>query len=157
MIVDLDKNGVPELVVTHPVAYKEDNIYVYTYKSGKVAQVKDVYGRKGELAAISINCQASGRYEVYKCKKKHLHVIWNGGMDGTEETVYTMSQGKLKQYARANEVDISGGQNSNDYTYTLNGKKVTSQKYKAFIKKCGKSRTGFAPNTKASRKKYLKG
>ena len=40
MIVDLDKNGVPELVVTHPVAYKSDNIYVYTYKSGKVAQAK---------------------------------------------------------------------------------------------------------------------
>ena len=74
MIVDLDKNGVLELVVTHPVAYKSDNIYVYTYKSGKVAQAKDTFGRKGETAAVSINCQASGGYEVYKCRKKHLHV-----------------------------------------------------------------------------------
>ncbi len=157
MIVDLDKNGVPELVVTHPVAYKSDNIYVYTYKSGKVAQAKDTFGRKGETAAVSINCQASGGYEVYKCRKKHLHVVWNGGMDGTEETVYTLSKGKLKQYAKANEVDISGGQNSDYFSYMLNGKEVTSKKYKSFTKKCGNSSGGFVSNTKANRKKYLKG
>lgn len=156
MLVDLDKNGVPELIVTHPIAWKDDVIYVYTYKSGKVVQVKDMDGRVGELAAVSISCQASGRYEVYKCEKKHLHVIWNGGNDGTDETVYTVSKGKLKQYARANEVDIFGNHNSEMYSYTLNGKKVTAKKYKAFVKKCGKDRNYFVSNTKANRKKYLK-
>lgn len=157
MIVDLDKNGVPELVVTHPVAYKSDNIYIYMYKSGKVAQAKDTFGRKGETAAVSINCQASGWYGVYKCRKKHLHVVWNGGINGTRETVYTLSKGKLKQYAKANEVDISGGQNSDYFSYMLNGKEVTSKKYKSFTKKCGNSSGGFVSNTKANRKKYLKG
>lgn len=157
MIVDLDKNGVPELVVTHPVAYKSDNIYVYMYKSGKVAQAKDTFGRKGETAAVSINCQASGWYGVYKCRKKHLHVVWNGGINGTRETVYTLSKGKLKQYAKANEVDISGGQNPDYFSYMLNGKEVTSKKYKSFTKKCGNSSGGFVSNTKANRKKYLKG
>lgn len=156
MIADLDKNRIPELIVVHPIAWKYDNIYVYTYKSGKVVQVKNIYGRKGESAFISTNCQASGRYEAYTCMKNHLHVIWNGGIDGTEENVYVLRKGKLKRYARANEVDISGNQNSKNYSYMMNGKNVTSKKYRAFIKKCGKNHVYFVSNTKANRKKYLK-
>lgn len=156
MIVDLDKNRIPELVVTHPIAWKNDNIYVYTYKSGKVVQIKNVYGKTGEAAFVSLNCQASGSYSVYKCKKNHLHVIWNGGIDGTEENIYTVSKGKLKKYASANETDISGKHNAKYYSYMINGRKVTGKKYRAFIWKCGTDGEEFVWNTKANRKKYLK-
>lgn len=151
LIVDLDKNGIPELVVKHPHSYKSDFIYVYTYKTGKIVQIRDANGKKGEWANINISCQANGWYSVYKCKANHLHVNWSGGMFGYENSIYTVSKGKLKLYAKEMEDNIR-----NFKAYEINGKSVSIQKYNALLKKCGNTENGLKSNTKTNRKKYLK-
>lgn len=151
LIVDLDKNGIPELVVNHPYSYKSDHIYVYTYRAGKIVQIKDTNGEKGELAGINISCQANGWYSVYKCKKNHLHVNWSGGMFGYENSIYTVNKGKLKLYAKETEDNIRDFK-----SYEINGRRVSSKKYNALVKKCENTENGLKSNTKTNRKKYLR-
>lgn len=151
LIVDLDKNGIPELVVNHPYSYKSDAIYVYTYKAGKIVQIKDTNGNKGKWADINISCQANGWYSVYKCKRNHLHVNWFGGMLGYENSIYSVNKGKLKLYARETENNILDFK-----SYEINGKKVGVKKYNTLLKKCGSTENGLKSNTKTNRKKYLK-
>lgn len=55
LLLDMDQDGLPELVVMHPDAYKSDRLYVYTYKSGNVVQVKNMDGTEGENAYINIS------------------------------------------------------------------------------------------------------
>lgn len=152
LIVDLNKDGVPELVTKHPYAYKMDSLYAYTYKGGKVKQVKGLYGI-GEYASISIDCNAAGWYSVYKCKKGHLHTIWKSydamtNKDNVEHSIYTVKSGRIKLYAKGTEISSP----VNDYSYTINGKKVGSKKFHSLIKKCGKLNSGMHSNTAANRK-----
>lgn len=155
ILADLDRDGVPELIASHPMSWKWSEIYVYTYKSGKVVQIKGVDGKKGKAAAISANSQANGFYEVYRCKQKHLHVAYSGGMESFENT-YTISKGKLKLYAKSREMGLFG----ENKEYMLNGKKSSNKKYQAVIKKCStenyKVRKHLVRNTKTNRSKYLK-
>lgn len=142
-VLDMDKNGVPELISWHPVTYKTDTIYVYTYKNGKVKKVKN--------PAISICSQAWGWYNVSFCKKGHIHTKWNGGWMGENETVYILKSGKIRAYAKYEKDDLM-----NTISYKLNGKKVSSTKYNKYVKKCKASSEKFYANTKANRKKYVK-
>lgn len=149
LIIDLDKNGVPELLVSHPVSCRCTDFYVYTYKSGKVIQVKDTNGKKGKSAAITANTQANGNHTAYRCIKNHLH-IWSGGGWWEDEKIYTVKKGKLNLYARG-EYDTL----MNTSAYIVNGKKANAKKYQNFMKKCDV--TEFLLINKKSNRKKLKG
>lgn len=148
-IADLDKNGVPELITSHSVGYKIYEIYVYTYRAGKVVQIKGVSGKKGSQAAITASCVANGHYYTYTCRKKHLHVDW-GGYAGFTNTAYVVKNGKLKEYAYGEEDSLV-----NRNIYRVNGKSVSKKKYNSVMGKC-KADHMLWENTKANRKKYLK-
>jgi len=143
LILDMDKNGVPELLAWHPVSYKMDNIYVYTYKNGKVKKVKN--------GLIALESQAAGWCSVEICKKGHVHMNWNGGWIGTEESVYQLKKGNLKLYAKSSEISMAGLAE-----YQINGKNVSSTKYQKTLAKCKMTNKAFYQNTKANRKKYVK-
>ncbi len=85
-IVDLDNNGVPELVTYYNIAYKRANLYVYTYKKSKVSRLKS--------SEINVSYNANGSYDIFICKKKHLHVHYNGGFI-SDHRIYTAKSGKL--------------------------------------------------------------
>lgn len=142
-VLDMDKNGIPELVTWHPLGYMEDSIYVFTYKNKKVTKVKN--------PQIYMNSQAQGWYSVEFCKKGHIHVTWNGGWIGEKETIYRLSGGKLKAY-----LEYENDKLTYTTTYKLNGKSVSSTKYNKYIKKCKTSSETFYSNTKTNRSKYVK-
>lgn len=158
MLIDLDKNGVPELIACHPMGSRWDDIYVYTYANGKVVQVKAESGEIGQSAAISANNSANGGHEIYKCKKNHLHISSAGGWWSSDK-IYRMKQGKLYLCAECAE-DQGPDWNLNIKRFQVNGKKVKAKKWKSFTKKCKdqkvQSRTHLKSNTKKNRKKYLK-
>lgn len=149
MLVDLDKNGVPELVTLYNMAYKQSRLHIFTYKKGKVIPVKD---SNGNIASIDVSTNAAGYYKIYKCKKKHLHVEWNGGNLGYDYTVYRMKKGKLQKYLKHTQDDLIG-----KTTYKKNEKVISKKKYESLTKKCKEAKNQFLlENTKKNRKKYVK-
>jgi hypothetical protein len=131
IVVDMDKNGTPELVTYHPKGYKQGYLCLYTYKNGKVVSLKKTNGRK---AKISENCTAAGWYDTYSCGKKHLHVKWEGGSQGMTEAVYTLKNGRLNKYLSSNVDELKGTS-----AYKKNGRKISAGKYKALTKNCKRS------------------
>lgn len=94
-IADLDGNGVPELVTYHELGYKQADMYVFTYKSGKVTRVKNAGGKGAQISATN---SAGGSYNIYICKKGHLHrSYYNGFLGLSEDTVYSMKSGRLRE------------------------------------------------------------
>lgn len=152
MLADLDKNGVPELIICHPMGWRWDDIYIYTYSSKKMVQVKDEYGK---LLPVSANNSANGGHEIYTCKNNHLHVVGFGG-GWSYEKIYTVKNGKMKLVAKTQEDRMM----SSVVSYEKNGKSVGEMEYKTFVKKCKaenyKKRGHFKSNTKKNRKKFIK-
>lgn len=148
MIVDLDRNGIPELVTCHEKGYKAGYLYFFEYKKGKVQKVKD---KKGNAVSVDITCTAQGYYSIYKCKKGHLHANWYGGWYGFNNTTYRMSKGKLQTYLNYTQDDIQGFT-----SITEKGKKISKKKYNSIIAKCGSKQTCLVYNNKTNRKKYCK-
>ena len=147
MISDLDKNGVPELITRHCWGFRNDSLFVYTYKNGKVIRLKDTKGRYAEISECS---WANGGYYSWACNKNHLHVEWCG-FSGESIRIYTVSGGKLKLYKEGSLNRL--GQKPQ---YTVNKKKVSKSKYDQEINKCKKTSKGvLRGNTKSIRKRYL--
>lgn len=150
LLVDLDQDGVPELVVQHPDAYKSDRLYVYTYKSGEVVQVKNVDGEEGENAYINMNSQADGLYSVSGCGQNHLHVVWSAENFGREDSIYIVKKGQLELYAESEEIE-----ELDVYTHRIDGEEVESGAYNVFLEGCGGSLINLEFNTESNREKYL--
>lgn len=147
LIVDLDKNGVPELVTYHDISYKQGHLYIFTYKSGKIRRVKN---SKGKNSVINVSSNAAGWYSIYKCNKNHLHCDWNGGWIGYRNSVYVIKKGKFIMYAQA-DVD-----NSKDtQKYVVNGNSANADTYISLTSKCKTKESGYlCANNSKNRKKY---
>lgn len=179
MILDIDKNGVPELIAVHPKledsitngAFErlEGVVYAYTYKSGKVVQLNPSNQLKGILGNIGRKIYENGAYwfgnvrvyrpageyaSFYQCKKKHLHIVENStGWTGEYfQNVFTIKKGKMHRCASKY---ISGQSSLGPYkSYFMNEKRSAAKKYGSFLKKCGKlKKIKVYPNTKTGRKK----
>ena len=136
LIVDLDKNGIPELVTRHIVAYKNSLINVYTYKNGKIKKVKNYAAPRRDSAPYIIPAPtytaptSSWGLLVWKCKKKHLHVSMMSGA-GSDEYIYYMKKGKLKLYAQnCDHYRVNGTY------YKYKGKRVSAKKFSSVTKGC---------------------
>lgn len=151
LLVDLDQDGVQELVVQHPYSYKSDRLYVYTYQSGKVVQVKNVDGEKGERAYIDMNSQANGSYGVFGCGQNHLHVVWNAADFGIKDSIFIVKKGKLELYAEREEIDELGVD-----SHQIDGEEVDRGEYIVFLEGCGGELKNLEGNTESNREKYLK-
>lgn len=91
LVMDMNRDGIPELLTWHGVSFKSDLVNIYTFRNGKVTVLRN--------SPVDINSQARGYYDVYACRKHHLHAKWNGGMMGKTMTVYQMKDTGLKKKA----------------------------------------------------------
>ena len=155
LTVDMDKNGVPELVTQHVVGFKHSILYVYRYKNGKVKRVKNraIPRDKTEPYMIPAPTYTAATtwsgLSVWECKKKHLHIAMMSGA-GRDEYTYYMKGGKLKLFTHAQE-----HYNTSGYRYSYKGKKVSAAKYNSAIKGCI-SKGWMENNNTFGRKKKLK-
>lgn len=154
MIMDMDKNGVPELIAYHINGYKKANIYVYTYKNGKVKRVvnaakQSTFSSSYEKYTIFASYYTGGSASSYGCSRRHLHLYLGNGA-GYSEYVYTMEGGKLKMYAEEQFNSLEGY-----HRYKINGKYVSAAKYNSNKKKCVQKKN-FVGNNASNRKAYIK-
>lgn len=149
MLLDLNKDGIAELITYHDIAYKTGNLYVYTYKKGKVKLLKDKYKN---YAKVQLNSSGGGAYNVFACSNGHLHVHWTGGYLGYSKVAYTMKKGKFKEYLY---LDVSS--RSNGKVCRINGKNVKAKKVKKKFKSCKERENGgLQTNRKSRRKEFVK-
>lgn len=140
MVADLDGDHVKELITSHSTGYKTGMVHVYKYQKGKVKRIK----------SIDVSCNAAGRYNIYVCKKNHLHADWDDFSTGSLiHTAYFVKKGKLKEYACGEKDNMMRSEK-----YSVKGKKATEAKYKKAVKKC-KEAAHFSANTKKNRDKKL--
>lgn len=149
LLVDLDRDGTPELVTNHETGYRQGFLNVYVYKNGKVQYAKT---KKGNKVKISISCNAAGWWDVYSCKKGHLHTEWQGGMMGQTKAAYMLKEGKLNKYLYGCWETTPDGENNRFYK---NGKAITETKFDSLYSKC-KAKEELHKNTKKNRNKFLK-
>lgn len=125
-IKDMNHDGIPELLTSHDTNLKQGDLYIFTYKNGKIQKVKN-----GE---ISVTCSASGGWHnTYFCKNMHLHVERAGGLAGPHYRVYRLtSKGKLIKYLEWEDNWIE-----NKETFKKNDKKITAKEYEKLYKQCG--------------------
>jgi hypothetical protein len=149
LLVDMNADGISELVTYHPDGWKSGFLYLYQYKNGKFTRIKTT---KNKAAKISEVCTAQGWYDTYSCNKGHLHVRYEGGYVGYSETIYTLKNGKLNEYLYEEIDELYGTE-----TYKKNGKKISQSKFKSLYSKCDKSGDyDMRLNTKTNRDAYLK-
>lgn len=146
LIADLDKNGVPELIAAHMNGMKDQTIYVFTYKKGKVVKVKDKKKKTVKIDARSYT--GFGGNSVGICNKNHMHVDESWG-SGHHTIIYKMKKDKLTCYAEWEWNNIERR------TITkINEKDVPESVYNAKtncqVKNC------WVDNTSSNRKKYVK-
>ena len=136
LVTDMDQDGVPELVTYHDIAYKMASLYVYTYKDGKIKQLK-LESEYGEQDYISVSCNADGWYEVYKDKKGYLHTDWShSGDQRCINSTYTIKDGSIWCYLNEEKDE---GVSLDRHFYRINGKKTTAKKYMEKYKKLKKA------------------
>lgn len=149
LLLDLNKDGIAELITYHDIAYKTGNLYVYTYKKRKVRLLKDKYKN---YAKVPLNSSGGGSYSIFACSNGHLHVNWTGGYLGYSKSVYTVKKGKFKEY-----MYIGVSSRSNQKVCRINGKDVKAKKVKKKLKSCKKvTNGGMLTNSKSKRKQYVK-
>lgn len=137
MLADLNGDGVDELITCHPVGYKQDSLMIYRYKGG----VK-------YIGTVDVTSTAGGWYDVYICKKNHLHVNYKYEMLGIKTySTYRLKKNKLQLYAYKSLNKLEGTKE-----YCVKGKVVSSKKYKGVVEGCKKDH-GMMTNTKSNRKK----
>lgn len=141
MTEDLDGDNIPELITMHPDAYKSDDIYVYTYKKGKITR----------LTKQGITCASrTGGYSyVYLCSQNHLHSYYFYGILAETDTAYKLNQnGKVSKY-----LDYEESYVTNNITCKKNGKEISAKKYNAIKKKCKELDTTWKENNSTERSK----
>lgn len=147
LLVDLNKDGIPELVTNHECGYKCGFLNVYVFKNGKVQHATT---KKGKKVKIDTSCNAAGWWYVYSCKKGHLHTEWQGGSIGQNKTIYNFKCGKLNKYLHGSWDELY-----KKYRFYKNGKRITETKFNRLYAKC-KAKECLHKNTARNRKKYLK-
>ena len=135
LITDMDQDGIPELVTKHDIAYKMAYLHIYTFKNGKVKQLK-LKSDDGKSDYIDVSCNADGEYEIYKDKKGYLHTDWSGSRDRSIHSTYTIKNGRIWCYLYE-EKDESASPAV--HLYRINGKSAAAKEYLKKYKKLKKT------------------
>lgn len=77
MLVDLDRDGSPELIASTIINFRWIPISVFTYANGQAVLLKDPMGESvnGTFEQMSV---ANGAYDTYICADNHIHSVWSG-------------------------------------------------------------------------------
>lgn len=76
-VVDLNGDGIPELIASTVINFRWVPVYVYTYADGKAVLLQDPQNpaQNGTFEQCST---ASGAYTTYICAANHIHSTWRG-------------------------------------------------------------------------------
>lgn len=120
--VDINKDGIPELVVQYPNGTKY-GVLVYTYKKGKVVRMTS---KKGYIGISSVSQQKN---------KKYLVLQWTQDRESSGYDVYQMKGTKLKlvyRYTYKYESLSEFNQGGYDYIPRKNGRYIGYTNYDKF-------------------------
>ncbi|MCH5266689.1 MAG: hypothetical protein J1F02_12375 [Lachnospiraceae bacterium] len=150
-LLDINKDGVSELITTNDNGY---HVGIASYINGKVKTIGSGF---------------SGSQEYYPDKHLYFSQTTHTGVD--EYTYYKFTGKKLKVVARKygdlGYNAVTGkrkpkgerGKSFKPYKYTVNRKKVSAKKYKAYVKEllsgAEKAELTWYKNTSQNRNKYL--
>lgn len=134
-LIDLNKDGVSEIVITHDEGY---HLEIWAYVKGKVKSVGGGF---------------SGDQKYYPNKKLYYSTTFHASVN---IEYYRFNGKKMEELAH-----IEGNTMGEDtYTYHIGKNKVSKRKWKKYEKKLKKGakeeKLKFHKNTAANRKKYMK-
>lgn len=153
-LVDIDKNGIPELVIkdTEEGGYGGGTRYVYTVKGKKIKACGDFF-QKGD----------GNELQYYSKHKSISYWWWTNGVGGAGSALCKLKNFKLKPYKSIWSGQVSPESAKMIYQYG-NGaksmKKISKKKYDGLAKKYFDKKDcktyKFHNNTEKNREKYLK-
>ncbi len=114
--IDMDRDGLKELVTSYDPDPTRCKIYIYKYRNGQVIEVGDDYSMFGY---------------VYHKKMKRLLGCRGGGGSIEDWYLTTNKSGKLK-HVLLSQIETHAKTGRMTYAYYYNGKKITK---KVFLKK----------------------
>ncbi len=76
-LLDLDQDGIPELIAQTVVNFRWTPISIYTYADGEAVLLKDPLDELSH-ATFEQNSSANGAYDLYLCEENHIHNVWRG-------------------------------------------------------------------------------
>lgn len=76
-IVDLNQDGIPELIASTVINFRWVPISVFTFADGEAVLLKNPTGEavNGTFEQMSV---ANGAYDTYLCAENHIHSVWRG-------------------------------------------------------------------------------
>lgn len=76
-VVDLDKDGIPELLASTVINFRWVPISVFTYAEGKAVLLNDPL-EEAANGTFEQNSAANGAYVTFVCAENHIHSLWSG-------------------------------------------------------------------------------
>jgi len=149
-LLDIDKNGIPELVVKDAQADGSFSTrYIYTVKNRKLIYCGNYY-QKGQA-----ELQCSLKY------KSVYHLWWTNSIGGAGSILYKLKKNKMKEYKYMYTSQESPTSDKIEYWYgnsRKTAKKINKKKYSLLYKKYfGEVKLYvFCDNTEKDRRLYLK-
>lgn len=109
-LVDIDQDGISELLASTIINFRWTPISVFTYADGEVTLLKDPLDEFAHNT-FEQNSAANGAYYIYVCEKNHIHNVWKGtnpiGDEVEENYAYVLENGTLTW------TDCVGGETEN--------------------------------------------
>lgn len=83
-VIDINQDGVPELIAQSVINFRWTSLAVYTYTDGAAILLQDSQSspEKGSIDQMST---ANGAYTTYICEAQHIHSVWSGADPFGEE------------------------------------------------------------------------
>ncbi len=109
-ILDIDQDGIPELMALSMINFRWTPMSVYTFTDGNVKLLRSPLEEEAH-GTFELCCTANGFYNTYICEMNHIHNVWKGtnpmGEEEVEETAFALENGVLTQ------VECSVGESEN--------------------------------------------
>ncbi len=120
-IIDLNQDGISEMIVTNGTCEADKSVAIFTYTDGNVILVDNLHNTHAE-------------YNGYN-KDEKVFIICGAQMGDVYGYGYKLENDKCnKVYSWKNHIDYKDGERIEDY-YILNGEKISSEEFQAFIDK----------------------
>lgn len=84
-IVDLNQDGVPELIASTVINWRWTQISVFTCVDGKAVLLHDPMNTDA-ACTFEQNSSANGAYRTFICADNHIHSVWQGSTPAGEMT-----------------------------------------------------------------------
>ena len=83
-VVDINQDGVPELIAQTVINFRWTVLSVYSYMDGEAVLLRDSR-YSPENGSIDQMSTANGAYTTYLCEEQHIHSVWSGADPFGEE------------------------------------------------------------------------